>query len=68
MKVCNKCNIEKEIIEFDKGRNQCRNQCRKCRKEHNKQYQKIYKENNPEKVKISSIRLNNYIYNHSVVK
>jgi hypothetical protein len=50
MKVCNKCNIEKEIIEFDKGRNQCK----KCRKEHNKQYQKIYKENNPEKVKISS--------------
>jgi hypothetical protein len=52
MKLCRCCNIEKGVIEFDKGRNQCK----ECRREHNKQYQKIYKENNTEKVKSSSKR------------
>jgi hypothetical protein len=48
-KICTKCTLEKETIEFTKGRNQCK----KCRKEFIKQYQKNYKENNPEKVKNS---------------
>lgn len=49
-KTCSKCSLEKEIIEFDKSRNQCK----KCIKDYKKQYQMIYKEKNPEKVKNSS--------------
>lgn len=34
MKKCSKCNIEKELSEFNKGRNHCK----ECRKEYRKKY------------------------------
>lgn len=33
IKLCKVCNLEKEVIEFSKGRNQCK----ECRREYNKQ-------------------------------
>ena len=52
MKFCKKCNIEKEIVEYPKDRNQCK----ECIRIYKRQYQIKYKENNPEKVKDSSKR------------
>ena len=64
MKICSKCNKEKELIDFQKGRNQCKS----CREQYRKEYEvlnkEIIKENkkkyykdNLEKIKIAH---NNY--------
>jgi hypothetical protein len=44
MKKCSKCNIEKQLLEFNKGRNHCK-ECRKI-------YRKFYTEKNHEILKI----------------
>ena len=46
MKICKKCNIEKDILEFPKRKDTYRNECKVCCSE----YLREYKKNNPDKV------------------
>ena len=47
MKICKTCNIEKELLEFRKGRNKCK----ECTSIYNKEYMIKYREENKEKLK-----------------
>lgn len=73
MKICNKCNLEKEYSEFYKNsrhKDRHMNQCKECKK----QYAALYREDNVEKVKeLNRIsgkkwRLNNVEKNKKILK
>lgn len=64
-KICNRCNIEKNVVEFPDEKGKYRNPCKECRKKYLKEYyiknkekaresNKIYYLNNKEKIMLSN--------------
>jgi hypothetical protein len=70
MKICYKCQIEKDENEFNKDKNQkdgLRSSCKECRKEDDKKYRQTHKEQAKQyrQTHKEEIRIKNRIYNQT---